>query len=77
MYHEKLNINSNITSISKLVKHVFAPHASDQRTTFVTEFTKIYERLDIADLIDRGESFYQNLMGDVVNIMEEKGKIVV
>ena len=39
------------------------------------EFTKIYERLDIADLIDQGESFYQKLMGDVVKIMEEKGKL--
>ena len=48
-----------------------------KRTIIVTEFTKIYERLDIADLIDRGESFYQNLMGDVVKIMEEKGTIVV
>ena len=39
------------------------------------EFTKIYERLDIKDLIDRGESFYQNLMEDVVDTLEKKGML--
>jgi len=39
------------------------------------EFTKIYERLDIQDLVDRGESFYQPLMGDVISYLEGKGKL--
>lgn len=36
------------------------------------EFQKIYERLDIK-LIERGESYYQDMMNDVVKSFEEKG----
>lgn len=39
-----------------------------------TEFTRIYERLDIANLVDRGESFYQQMMISVVQELEKKGK---
>jgi arginyl-tRNA synthetase len=39
------------------------------------EFTKIYERLNIENLIERGESFYQSRMDIVVKDLEEKGKI--
>ena len=38
------------------------------------EFSKIYERLDIKNLIERGESFYQSRMEAVVKDLEEKGK---
>lgn len=34
---------------------------------------KIYERLDIKDLVDRGESFYQEMMGGTVKKLEDKG----
>ena len=36
------------------------------------EFAKIYERLDIT-LIERGESFYQDMMGKIVEDLEKKG----
>lgn len=36
------------------------------------EFTKIYDFFDINNLVDRGESFYQPLMADVVSELEEK-----
>ncbi|XP_048459425.1 arginine--tRNA ligase, cytoplasmic [Rhincodon typus] len=36
------------------------------------EFQKIYDCLDI-QLIERGESFYQDMMVDVVKLFEEKG----
>ncbi|KAK3728943.1 hypothetical protein QZH41_016807 [Actinostola sp. cb2023] len=39
------------------------------------EFGKIYQRLDVL-LIERGESFYQDLMSDVVQMLEHKGKVV-
>ncbi|XP_078267442.1 arginine--tRNA ligase, cytoplasmic [Rhinoraja longicauda] len=38
------------------------------------EFQKIYERLDIK-LIERGESYYQGMMKDVVKSFEEKGLV--
>lgn len=38
-----------------------------------SEFTQIYERLDIANLVDRGESFYQEMMINVVQELEDKG----
>jgi len=38
------------------------------------EFSKIYQRLNISDLIERGESFYQSKMDAVVKELEEKGK---
>ncbi|XP_033111883.1 arginine--tRNA ligase, cytoplasmic-like [Anneissia japonica] len=39
------------------------------------EFEKIYARLDIKNLIPRGESFYQDRMKDVVTELEEKGML--
>ena len=42
--------------------------------SFFSEFTKIYERLDITNLVDRGESFYQELMGEVVKNIEKTGE---
>lgn len=38
------------------------------------EFTKIYERLDIKNLIERGESFYQKRMETIVKELDNKGK---
>lgn len=38
------------------------------------EFTKIYERLDIKNLIERGESFYQKRMEKIVKELDSKGK---
>ncbi|XP_078407179.1 arginine--tRNA ligase, cytoplasmic [Cetorhinus maximus] len=38
------------------------------------EFQKIYDHLDIK-LIERGESYYQSMMNDVVKLFEEKGMI--
>ena len=38
-----------------------------------TEFQKIYDRLDI-DLIERGESFYQDMMPGVVQELESNGR---
>lgn len=37
------------------------------------EFNKIYDALDIS-LIERGESFYQDRMDDVVKEFEDKGR---
>ena len=37
------------------------------------EFSKIYEALDIS-LIERGESFYQDRMNDIVKEFEDRGK---
>lgn len=39
----------------------------------VVAFTQIYERLDVKDLVDRGESFYQDMMGDTVKKLDDKG----
>uniref|UniRef100_A0A8C4QQ81 Arginine--tRNA ligase, cytoplasmic n=1 Tax=Eptatretus burgeri TaxID=7764 RepID=A0A8C4QQ81_EPTBU len=39
------------------------------------EFQKIYDRLEIS-LIERGESFYHDMMGDVLKMIEEKGLLV-
>lgn len=36
------------------------------------EFQKIYDRLDIK-VVERGESFYQNLMNETVNLLEKAG----
>lgn len=38
---------------------------------FPAEFMKIYDIFDIKNLVDRGESFYQPLMADVVSELEE------
>lgn len=42
-------------------------------TFFSLEFNKIYHALDIS-LIERGESFYQDRMDDVVKEFEDKGR---
>ena len=39
---------------------------------FFLEFQKIYDRLEIS-LIERGESFYHDMMGNVLKMIEEKG----
>lgn len=41
------------------------------------EFTKIYERLNIENLVNRGESFYQPLMPGVVDQLEKQGLVEV
>jgi len=41
------------------------------------EFEKVYERLDITNLIERGESFYQPLMSPVVEALDKLGLTVV
>ena len=41
---------------------------------FYLEFAKIYERLGVT-LIERGESFYQDLMGSAVEELEKQGII--
>lgn len=33
----------------------------------------VYKRLNIANLVDRGESFYQEMMSDTVQELEQKG----
>ncbi|XP_002735133.1 arginine--tRNA ligase, cytoplasmic-like [Saccoglossus kowalevskii] len=40
------------------------------------EFQKIYDRLDIK-IVERGESFYQDMMGDTVRALEAKGVVEV
>ena len=42
--------------------------------TFSLEFNKIYEALDIS-LIERGESFYQDRMNDIVKEFEDRGEL--
>jgi arginyl-tRNA synthetase len=42
---------------------------------FVADFNAIYERLDVR-INERGESFYQDRMGDVVKELEERGLVV-
>ena len=42
-----------------------------------TEFVKIYERLDINNLVDRGESFYHDLMPKVVDILDSKSRSII
>ncbi len=37
------------------------------------EFSKIYERFDIKDLTEKGESFYQSKMESLVKQLESKG----
>ncbi|ELU08913.1 hypothetical protein CAPTEDRAFT_159812 [Capitella teleta] len=37
------------------------------------EFSKIYKRLDIKNLVDRGESYYQPIMPKVVEILDKLG----
>jgi arginyl-tRNA synthetase len=40
------------------------------------EFDKIYQCLDVS-LIERGESFYHNMMSDVVQVLEDKGEYLL
>ena len=40
---------------------------------FIVEYENIYQRLGIK-IIERGESFYQSMMQDVVKNLEAKGK---
>ena len=40
---------------------------------YFTEFSKIYKKLGVT-IIDRGESFYQPMMPDVVKDLEAKGQ---
>ena len=40
---------------------------------FHSEFAKIYEKLGVT-LIERGESFYQEMMGAVVEDLENRGR---
>jgi arginyl-tRNA synthetase len=41
------------------------------------EFQKIYDRLGITDLVERGESFYQSRMKDVVARLTAAGLVRV
>ena len=40
----------------------------------IVEFEKVYQRLGVT-IVDRGESFYQELMKDVVRELDDKGKV--
>lgn len=42
----------------------------------VSEFQKVYNCLDVT-LTERGESFYQDMMADVVKEFEERGQCAV
>ncbi|KAF6778282.1 hypothetical protein AHF37_02068 [Paragonimus kellicotti] len=41
------------------------------------EFEKVYERLDIKDLVERGESFYQSRMHDLVRELEAQNLLTL
>ena len=43
------------------------------RRLLLAEFSVVYKRLNIANLVDRGESFYQEMMSDTVQELEQKG----
>ena len=45
--------------------------------TFImpTEFSLVYKRLGIERLVERGESFYQELMQKVVDMLEKAGLV--
>ena len=38
----------------------------------ISEFEKVYKRLGVR-IVDRGESFYQEMMKDVVQELDDKG----
>ena len=42
-------------------------------TYIVTEFKKVYNRLDIENLVDRGESFYNDMMKGMVQKLKDMG----
>ena len=39
----------------------------------MTEFKKVYNRLDIENLVDRGESFYNDMMKGMVQKLKDMG----
>jgi len=41
-----------------------------------SEFSMVYKRLNIDNLVDRGESFYQEMMTDVVQELAQKGPVM-
>jgi len=43
----------------------------------LAEFSKVYRQLNIDNLVDRGESFYQEMMTGVVEELEQKGLDVI
>lgn len=64
------NIHSNYQNL-----HVLVTILCWIPLLFLTEFQKIYDRLDVS-IIERGESFYQEMMKDVVKLLEEKGQCI-
>lgn len=40
------------------------------------EFNILYERLDIKNLIERGESFYHDMMSDMIKDLKDKGLLI-
>jgi len=43
-------------------------------TVLLAEFSTVYKRLNIENLVDRGESFYQEMMTSVVQELQQKGR---
>ena len=41
--------------------------------SLLSEFSMVYKRLNIEKLVDRGESFYQEMMASAVQELEQKG----
>lgn len=41
------------------------------------DFERIYDRLEIRNLIERGESFYQSRMNAIVKELDERGKMII
>lgn len=41
-----------------------------------TEFSKIYKELNVKNLVERGESFYQDLMVNLMNELNERGVLI-
>ena len=69
-----------LTTVDKEGLHqIYIKGGISQRNHFFilsfSEFNKIYERLDIQNLVERGESFYQSRMKDVVTLLDGKGGI--
>ena len=77
MSQEKVVLNMNHGELHGCMR---APVGQDEqkkkRAIFLSilflEFAKIYEKLGVT-LIERGESFYQDLMGAVVEDLEKRG----
>lgn len=66
MYHEKVCI---------LLPIEYRSLCNSSMLYIFIEFAKIYERLDVS-LIERGESFYQDLMVDIVELLDQKGNYI-